>query len=407
MAIHYRTFTILGAGIALCMVSSLAGTTTTKKESTTYSKDIRKLIATRCASCHQPNGPAPFSLLTYEEVKKRAELIRYVAILKIMPPMDAHSDVGSLVNHQPLTDSELVDFQFWVKAGMPEGEPSTPIKTEAPFVLKGDVLESKAITVKSEGAPYTEVLEFDEPLKDRPLAAFNVQPKQPKAVRHIVLARIDKDMNASEVFKPLEWQSEYLVGAWAAGYSAWTNNLPGPKTNRTKLVALVTYMPTGKTENGALKVGVSYQEEKAESKPSTIVWKKLGKSDFEIPARDQLTTLTDELVLDSDYHLIAMVPQLRRYAREVTVEAIPESGENRMLLNIYTWDSQWPGAYNFSRAPMLKKGTKLRFSVVYDNSGHAFGNERLSPLPVKFGTGEDDEQMWMHVQLVPLENSQL
>src|SRR5262245_58661613 len=39
----------------------------------TFGKDIAPIIFNNCASCHRPNAVAPFSLLRYQDVKKRAK----------------------------------------------------------------------------------------------------------------------------------------------------------------------------------------------------------------------------------------------------------------------------------------------------------------------------------------------
>ena len=41
----------------------------------TFSKDVSPIIFNNCASCHRPGGVAPFSLLSYQDAKKRAQQI--------------------------------------------------------------------------------------------------------------------------------------------------------------------------------------------------------------------------------------------------------------------------------------------------------------------------------------------
>jgi len=43
--------------------------------SVTFNKDIAPIVFEHCSSCHRPGELAPFSLLTYEDVKSRAALV--------------------------------------------------------------------------------------------------------------------------------------------------------------------------------------------------------------------------------------------------------------------------------------------------------------------------------------------
>ena len=42
----------------------------------TYSKDIAPILQQNCQNCHRPGEAAPFSLLTYQDARRRAAKIR-------------------------------------------------------------------------------------------------------------------------------------------------------------------------------------------------------------------------------------------------------------------------------------------------------------------------------------------
>ena len=88
----------------------------------TYTKDIAPLVNDRCAMCHHPNGAAPFSLLTYDDVKRRATQIGEVTKRRFMPPWKADPDNGPFVGQHPLTDAEIATIRRWVDEGAVEGE---------------------------------------------------------------------------------------------------------------------------------------------------------------------------------------------------------------------------------------------------------------------------------------------
>src|SRR4029453_8016010 len=52
----------------------------------TFSRDIAPIVFRHCVSCHHPGQNAPFSLLTYEDVRPRARQIALVTKSRYMPP---------------------------------------------------------------------------------------------------------------------------------------------------------------------------------------------------------------------------------------------------------------------------------------------------------------------------------
>ena len=60
-----------------------------------------------CASCHRTSGPAPFSLTTYDEVRRRATQVAAVTRSRFMPPWKVEPGVESFVGQRPLTEAQI------------------------------------------------------------------------------------------------------------------------------------------------------------------------------------------------------------------------------------------------------------------------------------------------------------
>jgi hypothetical protein len=52
----------------------------------TFSHDIAPIVYENCVSCHRPGEVAPFSLINFDDVKKRADQIVSVTGDRYMPP---------------------------------------------------------------------------------------------------------------------------------------------------------------------------------------------------------------------------------------------------------------------------------------------------------------------------------
>src|SRR5438045_2392747 len=77
----------------------------------TFTKDIAPIVWTRCASCHRPGEIGPFSLITYDDVRRHAAQIAAVTARRIMPPWKPVAGKGEFQSERRLTDRELDALQ--------------------------------------------------------------------------------------------------------------------------------------------------------------------------------------------------------------------------------------------------------------------------------------------------------
>src|SRR5712692_7878560 len=88
----------------------------------TFTKDIVPMLQRSCQRCHQPNGVAPMSLVTYEEVRPWARAMKARTNIGphagVMPPWFVEKDIGiqKFKNDPGLTDEEIDRIVKWVDA---------------------------------------------------------------------------------------------------------------------------------------------------------------------------------------------------------------------------------------------------------------------------------------------------
>jgi mono/diheme cytochrome c family protein len=79
----------------------------------TFSKDISRILQRSCQECHHPDGVAPMSLVTYEEVRPWARSMKARTALRsqrgAMPPFFVEKNIGiQKFKHDPsLSDEEI------------------------------------------------------------------------------------------------------------------------------------------------------------------------------------------------------------------------------------------------------------------------------------------------------------
>ena len=89
----------------------------------TYTRDVAPILFANCAPCHRPGQVAPFSLLSYDEARKKAAEIADVTSSRQMPPWLPESGSHALQGDRRLRDRDIQILQTWAKAGAPEGRP--------------------------------------------------------------------------------------------------------------------------------------------------------------------------------------------------------------------------------------------------------------------------------------------
>src|SRR5215470_3750135 len=88
----------------------------------TFNKHIAPILFANCAACHHAGGAGPFSLVEYQEVKKRARQIVTVTGSHYMPPWLPEPGYGEFADARRLSDVQIEIIRRWVEQGMIEGD---------------------------------------------------------------------------------------------------------------------------------------------------------------------------------------------------------------------------------------------------------------------------------------------
>src|SRR5271154_2651927 len=94
----------------------------------TFNKQIAPIIYQNCSSCHRPGEAAPFALLSYNDVAKKAKTIARVTASHQMPPWKAEPASYAYRDERRLTAEQIALIQKWVDGGMSEGDAAEKIE---------------------------------------------------------------------------------------------------------------------------------------------------------------------------------------------------------------------------------------------------------------------------------------
>lgn len=88
---------------------------------TTYTRDVKPILAKHCVSCHSPGQVAPISLLSYQATRPWAAKIKEMVSAKKMPPVVGTPHYTVLTRGEGLAQAEISTLVKWVDQGAIEG----------------------------------------------------------------------------------------------------------------------------------------------------------------------------------------------------------------------------------------------------------------------------------------------
>lgn len=418
---------------ALVLIGCLAsGTAQAANESASsmapnFSEHIAPIIFNNCSSCHRPGEGAPFSLMTYGDVRKRGRLIAEVTENRFMPPWHAESADYAFADERRLKDAEIETIQRWVKSGMPEGA-AAKLPT-APDFPKGwqlgtpdmVVKMSEGFTVPADGPDIYRNFVIPLNLKeDKWVKAVEFRPGA-RAIVHHSLFFLDvsgqaRQMDADDPrpgFKRMGQgvQRGGTLGGWAVGGTPreLPEGLAYKLPAKADLILSTHFHPSGKEETEVSTLGIYFAD-----KPPTLGFTALqlppvfgALAGVDIPAGEKNYTKTDSFVLPVDVRAFAVSAHSHYLGKEMKMTATLPTGETKELLWIRDWDFSWQEQYNYTDYVDLPAGTRIDGKVVWDNSADNIHNPSSPPQRVKWGKESTDEMGSVTLQMVAKNSSDL
>ena len=396
----------------------------------TYTEDVAPLLADHCAMCHHPGGSAPFSLLTYADVKRHAAQIATVTANRYMPPWKADPRDGPFVGQHPLRRAEIRLLRDWVDAGAPEGQSSVdsrpssaagrPPWTNGWQLGKPDLVITlpQPYTLPAEGTDAFHIFVLPIPVDSvRFVRGLEFRPGNPKVVHHANI-RIDStpasrrldDADPGPGYSGLIARSAiypdgHFLG-WTPGQVAplLPKDLAWRLDRHTDLVVELHMQPSGKVEQVAPSIGLYFGDQPPTHIPVML---RLGRQNIDIPAGDAKYVVTDSYTLPVDVELEAVQPHAHYRARDVRGEATLPDGTRKPIIDIADWDFRWQHVYRFVTPMPLPKGTKVSMRYTYDNSSANSRNPQRPPVRARWGQRSAEEMGDLWLQVLPRDDRDL
>src|SRR4051812_17100953 len=384
----------------------------------TFNKDVAPIVWARCASCHRSGEIGPFSLITYDDVRRHAAQIAIVTARRIMPPWKPVAGNGEFQNERRLSDGELSTLQRWIAAGTPEGDPSA--RPTPPAFADGWQLGTPDLVVRmpeeyrvpADGADVFRTFVLPIPVgAARYVRALEFHPGNARVVHHANLGvdrtRSSRQLDARDAGPGYEGSMERDARYPEGQLLGWTpGQAPHPAPDGTQwrlepgsdLVVQLHLQPTGKVERVGVSVGFFFTETPPARTPAGL---RLGSETIDIPPGVRDYIVTDRYQLPVDVDVFAVQPHAHNLARQMEAEARLPDGTTRSLIAIDDWDFRWQDVYRYAAPLTLPKGTTVSMRYVYDNSEDNPRNPHRPPARVVWGQNTADEMGDLWLQVIP------
>ncbi|MDX2039605.1 MAG: hypothetical protein SF097_00065 [Acidobacteriota bacterium] len=443
------------AAITLCLVVGLAFIATTQADTTktktaktvTFSKDIAPIFNKNCAECHRPGESAPFSTLSYKDVRPWAKSIKEKVVNRVMPPWHADPHFGDFKNNPSLTQAEIDTIVDWVDGGAAEGNakdlPPAPKFTEGWGIPTPDlVVQIPEEYSYKPGAD--EYQYFDVPTnftEDRYVSMAEARPGNRKIVHHIIAFIVPKGAptmagNPEQRQKMMEmalknspfYRDGFLMRMKAdqpveddgcgpnarrgggdnmlVGYAPGRNpdiyapgtarKIPAGATIRFQIHYSNQTLGNSQVEKDRSMIGLVFAKEAPQRLVST---NSVANIFFKIPAGAENHKVTACRQFKRDTTLYALEPHMHLRGKAMEYKAFYPDGKSEVLLNVPAYDFAWQTNYLMKQPKRLPAGTRLMVTGYFDNSA----KNKFNPDPskdVRHGEPTYDEMMMGFIDYV-------
>ena len=419
-------------------------------EDVTYHRDIAPILTQHCVVCHQPDGGAPFSLLTYRDAAKRSKTLAHVTAMRLMPPWKADPSYRSFVNERRMTDKEIDLFRRWALAGAPPGNPGGDAIALTSLKIVDIVKYSPDLVLKmpkpytipaSDKSTYICVKIPYEIARDTFVRSVDFIPGS-RLVHHasyqILEVADDVDTRAGPAvyvysdstgdapdddrqFHYFKLNGRTGIAPSLVFHTGW---LPGVSPHKfppgmgfrlprkgVLLIRSLHYSPTALETLDQSTVRLYFADKPVERKVEFAAFKpdaalpaqsKLRGVPLYIPA-DTVMRFTIDNIVPLDASVLAINPHMHLLGKSFKVYALTPAGDTIRLVHVPDWDFNWQEFYRFRTPVLIPKGSHLRAEAWYDNTRNNPVNPFNPPRRVFFERGMDDtdEMMRLVIQYVP------
>lgn len=426
------------SGIAVLVAAPSMGAATDKASTrkqikqlpaqVTFNRNVAPIVLKKCALCHFPGGPAPFSLVDYADAERHAASILAATQKRLMPPWLAAPGYGDFVGESKrrLTKQELRTIREWVKQGALEGNPSDLpqlpkfsrwplgppdliLTLQHPYMLPahspGDknIMRNFVLPVPISKTRYVKALVL------HPGSDSNIFFHANVLYDPTGLSRLHEWQDGQPGFMSMSLEIEsdqfdpeghFLLWKRGTVPAAHIDGIPWALRKGSDLVVNMHMVPDGMPHRVQPVVGLYFADKPSPKRPMLIELHNTQAID--IPPGDKHFVVTDQVTLPLDVKVRAVYPHAHYLGKDLRGYAILPDGRKKWLLWIPDWNPEWTAVFRYVKPLFLPKGSVVHMRFVYDNSSDNPRNPNNPPKRVVGGDQATNDMAEFWLQVVPV-----
>ena len=385
----------------------------------TFADDAAQIFYDNCATCHNPNGIAPFSILSYTDVTANAGIIYDAIAQKTMPPWPPQESYVGFSHSRALEEADRTLLLNWMTSGMPEGNsantPAPPVFNPGALLGTGD-LEVQIPTYMSKATSGSDdYVCFSIPsnlIQTRTIKAMEVIPGNPEIVHHCLIyidetGSYPSDTTSGTCNGPT---NATLVG----GYTPGSSPLIFPNGNGLKLgmdleansnIVFAMHYPEGSYGQFDDTRVIFHFYDELETGIRQVSADPIIQNWSFILSPEQFTPVDASYSnIPVNISLLSVFPHMHLLGKSIKSYALDPVNDTIRLINIPQWDFHWQDFYIFKNLVQIPANSTMHGEGVYDNTSSNYHNPNNPPITVYPGLNTTDEMFIIYFHYLPYMN---
>jgi len=386
----------------------------------TYQKDIGPIIWANCSSCHNSNGAGPFNLISYSDVKKRANTIKEVINSGYMPPWPADTLSNTFIGEKKLNQKQITLISEWIEAGAPENRSSSysPEFKEWTNLPEPDlILKLPKANIEGNNQDQFFLMKVPYELKEERTAKLVVLVADNKKIVHHCDAQL---INYSEQKKtelrsgkqvvnvndytdyPSAFQAMNLLyddGSYPPLTPGVMHYLPGSEWQKYPeeiggflmnkkgafLINQMHYGPSSKNTDDQSELHIYFSEEAPKRIVKELVLGSGGQGNIKpelIIPPGKKSTYRIKFPINKDMAVLTVNPHMHLLGEKISASIIDLSGNTTSLVKVNNWDFRWQNFYTYEKPLIIRKGSNIVVEGIFNNTQENPFNPNSPPIMV-------------------------